>query len=128
REPHLPDAEADKDPDQPLDLIEMEHPGLGDPLQPFFRHAVDAAEVTAIGHGTPEIVDRAAEIVLQVGGHELPPRGWGGHILTHSFATPRLLAVFREESRRRNLPGSPSWRQPAERALGRWSGFCSRRE
>ena len=67
REPQLVDAEADEDARHPLDLLEREQflaveEAVVAP-EDLLRHAVDAAEVAAVGNRDPEVAERAAEAV-----------------------------------------------------------------
>ena len=60
------DPEAiDAHPGQPLDLLEGEDVLHGQPLHPFLRHAVRAAEVAPVGDGDAQVVGDAAERVDQ---------------------------------------------------------------
>src|SRR5207253_11485171 len=68
----------DEDAGQPGDLLEAKQVLAGQPLQALRRHAVDAAEVAAIGDRDPEVVGHAAERVLQRSSPHLvdDSRGW----------------------------------------------------
>ena len=61
----LPDAEVDEDARNALDLLEREQLAPGEEAvvvsEDLLRHAVDAAEVAAVGDRDPEIADRPAE-------------------------------------------------------------------
>ena len=55
------DAEAHEDAHEPVDLLVGQDLRARQPLHPFGRHAVRAAEVAAVGHRDPEVVGDAAE-------------------------------------------------------------------
>jgi hypothetical protein len=60
RDPQLADTAADEGGAQPIDLLERKNLRLGQEGH-LFRHAVDAAEVAAIGHRDPEVADPSPE-------------------------------------------------------------------
>ena len=84
RDPDLLDTERDKRPDEPLDLLEREQLlPVHEPVaaaEDLLRHAVDAAEVAAVGDRDPQIVQRPTEPVRGAGAAEGP--GWGSSLLT----------------------------------------------
>ncbi len=61
-EPEALDADAG----EPLDLLEREDLAARHPLHPFFRHAVRAAEVAAVGDRDPQVAHDAAERIDQI--------------------------------------------------------------
>ena len=81
RDPDLLDAARDEDPRQALELLEGEQLlALEEavvPSEDLLRHAVDAAEVAAVGDGDPQVPERPAERVQSVHGIESTPKGAG---------------------------------------------------
>jgi len=79
--PHPDQRLAAREPDRPhpvalhekasqaVDLLEPEDVLAGEPAQPLRGHAVDAAEVAAIGHRDPEVVGDPAVGIPQPGTH-----------------------------------------------------------
>ena len=63
-DPELLDAEADEGRAEPVELLERQQLGLGQELH-VLGHAVDAAEVAAVGHRDAQVGDRARERVDQ---------------------------------------------------------------
>ena len=67
RQPELVDAEADEDARHPLDLLEREQLLAVEEAvvapEDLLRHAVDAAEVAAVGDRDAEVAERPAEAV-----------------------------------------------------------------
>ena len=65
RDPQLLHAEVDEDARDPLDLLEREELAARQEAvlvaEDLLRHAVDAAEVAAVGHRDPQIADGPAE-------------------------------------------------------------------
>src|SRR5436189_221261 len=59
-EPDLLDAEPGEDRDEPRDLLEGQDLVAPEPLEPFGRHAVRAAEVALVGDGDPHRLDLPA--------------------------------------------------------------------
>ena len=63
-DPELLDTEADEGRAEPVELLERQQLGLGQELH-VLGHAVDAAEVAAVGHRDAQVGDRARERVDQ---------------------------------------------------------------
>ena len=61
REPDLPHPELTGDPDHPEDLIRAQQLLPLREVDPFFRHAVDAAEIAPIGNGDPQVIENPPE-------------------------------------------------------------------
>ena len=59
-QPDLLHPEADEDRAQPIQFLEPQHFGVRQERH-LLRHAIDAAEIAAIGHRQPDVGDRAAE-------------------------------------------------------------------
>ena len=64
-QPQLAHAAAGRDADEPFDLVERQDFLRGHELGVVLGHAVDAAQVAAIGHADPQVRVHAAEAVDQ---------------------------------------------------------------
>ncbi len=62
-EPDLVDSESGQNPDEPRGLLETEEVALRKPDVLFLRHAVEAAEVAAVGHRHPEAPQRSVATI-----------------------------------------------------------------
>jgi hypothetical protein len=62
-QPDVGDAHRGQQPDQPLDLLEVQDLVALEPRQPLRRHAVLAAEVAAVRHRDAQIGDLASVTV-----------------------------------------------------------------
>ena len=64
-DPELADAEIDEGRAEPVEFLEGEQVRLGEELH-VLGHAVDAAEIAAVGHRHPQVGDRARERIDQL--------------------------------------------------------------
>ena len=53
------DAQLRPGPDDGQELFVAQNIGMGQPGHAFFRHAVNAAQITAVGYRDPQIINRA---------------------------------------------------------------------
>src|SRR5579872_6727965 len=77
----LPDAEADKRAANPVQLFQGQKLPLGQEAH-LFRHAIDAAEVAAVGDRYAQIGDMASKRVDHMNYSALPERYVGTYIRT----------------------------------------------
>jgi hypothetical protein len=93
-QPDLLDAHGGHHRYEPLDLLEREQLGLGQPRQAFRGHAVAAAEVAAVGDRDAQAADRAAPAVPQWGRRRrVRRRQLGGEDAHGSSTSTKFLAL-----------------------------------
>ena len=63
----LADAHGDRNLNKMLDFLERQDVLAGLELDPFFGHAIETADVTAVGDADPQVVVQAAEAVDERG-------------------------------------------------------------
>lgn len=63
-EPYLFDAEVCSDMDYAYDFFEGKEFFFRSDRIAFFRHAIDASEVTPVGHANSEVVNRSSETIF----------------------------------------------------------------
>ena len=89
-QPYFANAELDVNPREPHDFLERQKVGVWKERivapEDVLRHAVDAAEIAAVGDRNPQVVHRAAALIDERGGaldsrrlsNECVPRGRAG--------------------------------------------------
>jgi len=117
RDPQPAHALRDHDPHKPLDLLEMEDLAARPELHRLLRHAVEAAQIAAIGHAHAQIVVNPTEAVDQrpFTLHPPLPGSHYGHVAPRAIVTVgSCLAVRR--------PDSPTrWSRPRSFLSSRWA-------
>jgi uncharacterized protein YjbJ (UPF0337 family) len=89
RQTHLVHAEPREDRDEARDLLEAQNLVTPEPLEPFRRHAVRAAEVALVGDGDADALDLAAPAVDERLHALEPSRGFRGCAPGEKSGNPR---------------------------------------
>src|SRR5262249_14291868 len=92
-EPQFADAHVSGHPDESLDLLKGEELLPLQELHVLGGHAVETADVAAVGNADPQVGVHAAEAVDQGGSRHtslFPPPGWvvGAHAVPSGFSPP----------------------------------------
>ena len=101
RQPDAAHADRGAGRDDPLDLFVREDLGLGNPRQPGLGHAVDATQITTVGHRDPQVGDRAVEGVRQGGDRRRRSADQIDRLESHRDRIPRGSPTSRRRPSRR---------------------------